>query len=127
MNDIYAKTNSDIKRAHQQFTREFTKFDYEWDDSSGDNEYADGSWVESSSSVQATLRQTTDARRSTDASGTDVEADVDIYLDSDVAVDTARGDETRPSEFLDSVTGIRYEAIDVHYEGALQRIQAVEV
>lgn len=131
MTNIYTETNRAIRQAHSRFTHEFTLYTYQWDDTGGNNEYADGDWVESSQSVQASIRESgTQNSVESGASGQDIDYDAVIWMDAS-AVPTefslGQDDETRASEFTDVDTGQRWEAIGSYDEKSLLKIYVTEV
>lgn len=126
--DFYSQTNKLARKAHSHFTHDIIVHQYTFDADGGTNAYADGSWIESSSTVQGTIRQPELRDDESTPDGSDVPADVEIYISaSDVAVSTGVADGTRATEFVDTDTGIRYKATDYHDEGSLIRIRCVEV
>jgi len=126
--DFYQKTNKFARKAHSHLTREFTVYQYAFDSDGASNEYADGDWNESSSTVQASIRSEPLRDDQTAADGDDVPADAEIFVSADaVAVSIGTDDESRATEFVDEQTGRRYKAMDYHDEGSLVSILCMEV
>lgn len=123
-----SKLDEDMRRIHKEFTKQVTVYNYTWDDSAGSNEYADGDWSESTSTIQASIRLNETIEYDDDASGDDSEHDVEIWVDpNDLTLRIHGGDETRATEFAESETGLRYRAIGFHDESSLYRIKCREV
>lgn len=128
MSNILTQTNSGIRRIHKQFAKELTVYNYIWDDSGGSNEYADGDWTTTVSTVDASVRLPEDVSYSNDAAGAESNHDVEIYVNPtevSLTVDSG-GDETRSTEFEDE-NGRTFKAVGYHDESSLYRVQCREV
>lgn len=125
--NFLTKTNAEIRRIHKNFTKELTVYNYVWDDSGGANEYADGDWTKSVSTVDASVRLPEASDYTNDASGEETNHDVTIYIDpTEVNLTLGDDDETRATEFSDE-QGRRYKAIGFHDESSLYRVECREV
>lgn len=121
------ETTTEVRRIHKNFTKELTVYNYSWDSTGGSNAYADGDWVETSSTVQGSVRLPEDISLSDDASGSEANHDVEIYVAPDeVDINLGNGDESRATEFEDE-QGRRYRVIGFHDESSLYRVQCREV
>ena len=120
-----------VARLHGSFTREFTMTNYEWDSSAGSNAYADGDWMESATTIQASIRRVSDTEFTSGDSGEDSDNPMELWLNPDdfspTVVTAGEGDETKATQFTDSATGISYKAENKHYEDALLRVELSEV
>jgi len=127
MSNFLSNTSAEIRRIHKNFTKELTVYNYTWDDSAGSNDYADGDWSQTSSTVQASVRLPEDVSFSDDASGNESNHDVEIYVaPNEVDINVGEGDETRSTEFEDE-NGRTYRAVGFHDESSLYRVQCREV
>lgn len=122
----YLQFSDEVRRIHKRFTDTFTVHNYSWDDNGGSNEYSDGDWTESSTTVEASIREDT-TTFDNNASGSDLEYDVEIWVAPDEINLTVGGeDETRSTEFEDG-QGRRWRAVGFHDESSLYRVQCREV
>ncbi|ELZ00766.1 hypothetical protein [Natrialba asiatica] len=121
--NLYRQTNRAVRRAHKSMARDVDVYNYEYDPTGDDNPYADGDWVETSSTpntVPATIRSNTQSEDESGPDGADIAGDMTIYVDpNDAEIEIGEGDETRATEFIDSATERRYKALDYHYQGSL--------
>jgi hypothetical protein len=125
--NFLSQTSAEIRRIHKNFTKEITVTNYTWDESGGTNEYADGDWTTSVSTVEASLFLPEDVEYENDPSGDKASHDVTIYVaPDDIDLSIGLGDETRATEFTDG-QGRRYKAIGFHDESSLYRVQCREV
>jgi len=121
------ETNTEIRRIHKNFTKELTVYNYTWDESGGSNEYADGDWTTTVSTVEASVLLPEDTRYSNDPTGNESNHGVEIYVDpTEIALTIGNDDETRATEFEDE-QGRTYKAVGFHDESSLYRVQAREV
>jgi len=127
MSNFLSNTSAEIRRIHKNFTKELTVYNYEWDDTGGTNEYADGDWTKSVSTVQASVRLPEDVAYEDEASGSESNHDVNIFVAPDeINLTIGDGDETRATEFEDE-QGRRYKAVGFHDESSLYEVQCREV
>lgn len=120
------ETTTEVRRIHKNFTKELTVYNYSWDPSGGSNEYADGDWTVSTSTVQASVRLP-DSTYEQDASGGESNHDVEIYVaPNEIDISIGGGDESRATEFEDE-NGRTYRVIGFHDESSLYRVQCREV
>lgn len=120
---FYEQTTPGIRRIHTEVSRDVTVSTFEWDSAGGSTEYADGDWIESTSSITATLERPEEPTSVVDAGGNDVEVDAVIYVQPDtVALDDGTDDESRATEFRDESTEKRYKVIDFHHQGSLVEV-----
>jgi len=127
MSNFLTRTNDAMRKVHKQFTKELTVYNYSWDDTGGSNEYADGDWVESESTVQASVRLPESTAYEDDAAGEESNADVNIFVSpNEIDLTVGDGDETRSTEFEDE-NGRRYKAIGFHDQSSLYEIECREV
>lgn len=121
------QTNSTIRRIHKNFTKELTVYNYEWDESAGTNEYADGDWIETVSTIDASVRLPESVRYSNDTSGNESNHDVEIYINpTEIELSTGKDDNTRATEFMDEQNR-KYKAVGFKDESSLYRVQCREV
>jgi hypothetical protein len=121
------ETNAEIRRIHKRFTKELTVYNYEWSESGGSNEYADGDWTTSMSTVDGSIRLAESIAYEDSASGEDVEHDVNIYVNpEEINLTVVEGDESRPTEFVDE-NNRRYKAVGFKDESSLYEVQCREV
>jgi hypothetical protein len=117
---FYAQTTRAIQRAHTTFSHTLTAHSYEYDDTGGENAYADGDWIESTTEVSGTVRTPDEPTRTSGPDGTDVDVDVEIYVQpDDVSVDLGVDDETKATEFTDSATGRQYRVRNIRDQHSL--------
>lgn len=126
--NYFDKTNPAIRRAHKRFARPFTVSNFEWDDTAGSNAYADGDWIETTTTVQATVRVPSMESYDTDARGIDADVAGHVFVDpTEVDVTDGEDENTRATEFVDSTAGDRYKVINYRDEGGLLRCVCEEV
>jgi len=127
MSNFLTSTSTEVRRIHKNFTKELTVYNYSWNDSGGSNEYADGDWSTSVSTVQASVRLPEDIKYEDDAAGSETDHDVDIWVSPDeINLTIANGDEERATEFEDE-NGRKYRAVGFHDETSLYRVMCREV
>jgi len=124
------RTSEKIRSVHGEFTQAVTVHSYEYDETAGSNEYADGDWTEETRTVQASVREATAPRFDTDEAGPDTIVSRYIFVNpEDLSMEelvTNEGDNTRPTEFTDE-DGRTYRAVDYKNEVSLLRIECREV
>lgn len=127
MSNFLTETTTEIRRIHKNFTKELKVYNYSWDSTAGSNEYADGDWIESSKTIQGSVRLPGDVNYTEDASGSEVTHDVNIFVSPDeVDINLGNGDKSRATEFEDE-QGRRYRVLGFHDESSLYRVQCREV
>lgn len=125
--NLFDKTNAEIRRVHKHFTKEFTVYNYEWDDSGGANEYADGDWTTTVSTVDASIRLDDGVTYSSEPTGNESDHDVFIYVNpEEISLTLGNEDETRATEFEDE-NNRKYKAVGFHDESSLYRVMCREV
>ncbi|MCU4754240.1 hypothetical protein OB919_20030 [Halobacteria archaeon AArc-curdl1] len=124
--NIYTQTNSAVRRAHKALARDLDVYNFVFDPDAGENEYADGDWIERvgyPQTVSATIRSKSQPDDASGPDGADVAVDVTIYVDpNEIEVDLGQNNETRATEFVDSASGRRFRAVDVHHQESLLEI-----
>lgn len=126
--DTLSRTVNTARRVFDEFTKQVTVVNFTYDDSAGSNAYADGDWVEDTQLVEATIRDADTSEKSKDAAGASVEHDTEVFVDpTEVDVTLGQEDETRATEFIEADTGRTYEAVGLHDESSLYRVECVEV
>jgi hypothetical protein len=121
MSNVFDTAGRAIGRAHKRLAHDVEVINFEWDADAGENEYSDGDWVESSrTTVPGTMSQPGSIERDVGPGGSDSSWDITIYVPADDAnVSDGQGDEERATEFIDSRTGDRYQAIAVFPQSSL--------
>ena len=120
--DYTAQIESTLSRVNRKLGREFEVHNFEYDESGGDNPYADGEWAlaDDSPTTVTTRLEFTDSitsSSSADGSGSDIESDAVIYLDHDVVeVRAGTEDETRATEFVDTEFDVSYSVEHIEHE-----------
>jgi len=125
--NVITRTTPTARRMHSKFTEELTVYQYTWDDSGGTNEYADGDWTVTTSTVDGTVRLPESVDYDNEVTGSEVDYDVNIYVNpEDVNIVVGEDDETRATEFEDS-NGRRYRVIGFKDESSLYEVACKEV
>lgn len=130
---IDSQIGSAISRVQKSLGEEFHVTNFEYDESGGDNPYADGDWVETSDSPISvpTRVEYPDSgvdRTSADGAGASVETDATLHIESDaVTVHRGTDDETRATEFLNTATGVRYRTVNVTHKTYAVSVDVEEI
>lgn len=126
--NIIERTSKTVQRVHDSISTELVLTVYEWDDSAGQNEYADGDWNSDEVVITGTVRES-DSDFTTDAEGSEVSHDVTIWLHPKYIdyVNVGEDDRSRASEFLETRTGNRYRAVALFHQDSLIKIECTEL
>lgn len=131
--NINKQVSSAISRVHQSLGRDVVVTNYEYDETGGNNAYADGDWVKTSNSPTTVTARVAfsgggSEKSGGDGSGADVQSEVTLFLEYG-AVPVHRGteDNTRPTEFRDTISGVSYRAVDVSHQDDLLAVDVEEL
>jgi len=125
---FYNQTTGAAHRVHDTLSHPFTVTQYEWDDSAGANDYADGDWTKVQRRCGLTLEFPEEAETVDGPEGGDIVLDAIIYVqpnEIDVTIGTA--DESRATEFTDEQTGNRYRAVNTRNEQSLLAVDCERI
>lgn len=124
---FFKQTNSAFARFHDSLCHDIVVHQYAWDPDGGTNEYASGDWTESTVTVSGTIRVSSEsADVDASESGPDRDGESTIYVPTDdVDVSIGTGEQSRATEFTDTETGQRYEAVSYQTQGPLYAITTV--
>ena len=129
---IHSQVESAISRVHESVGRGVVVTNYEYDDTGGDNPYADGDWAETADSPTTVTTRVefsdADADQSGETgSGADVESDATLYIPHDsVPIHRGTADESRATEFRDTMSGVTYRAVDVKHQDDVLAVDVEE-
>lgn len=125
---FYTQTTRAAHRVHDTFSHTVTITQFEWDDSAGANDYADGDWTSSETQASATLEFPEQPETVSGPEGADIVIDVTFYVQpNEIDVDVGTADESRATEFTDEQTGHRYRAVNTRNEQSLLAVDCERI
>lgn len=125
---ITSRTTDTARRVHSMIAEEeLTVYQYSWDETGGSNEYADGDWTVTTSTVTGSVRLPENVDFDDNITGSESEHDVNIFVNPEnVNIVVGDDDETRATEFEDS-NGRRYRVIGYADESSLYEVACREI